>query len=84
VQRAGRVGGRRAGTGALGLRLATTELARRFGLSAGAVSQRLAVLRAAGLASKHRDGKRVLHAQTNMAEVLLGGLPRQPAAGRAG
>jgi DNA-binding transcriptional ArsR family regulator len=49
----------------------TTDLARRFGLSAGAVSQHLAVLRAAGLVTAHRQGRSILNAQTTVAEALL-------------
>ncbi len=51
----------------------TTDLARRFGLTAGAVSQHLAVLRAAGLVTAHRQGRSIVNAQTNVAEALLCG-----------
>jgi DNA-binding transcriptional ArsR family regulator len=49
----------------------TTDLARRTGLSAGAVSQHLTALRAAGLVSAHRTGRFVLYARTSVAESLL-------------
>ena len=53
----------------------TAELARRTGLSAGAVSQHLGVLKAAGLVSGHRAGRHVLYARTRTAEVLVAGVP---------
>ncbi|NBH04030.1 winged helix-turn-helix domain-containing protein, partial [Amycolatopsis sp. SID8362] len=53
----------------------TAELARRTGLSAGAVSQHLGALKAAGLVSGHRAGRHVLYARTRAAEVLVGGVP---------
>ncbi|MFH8342595.1 ArsR/SmtB family transcription factor [Streptomyces sp. AM6-12] len=49
----------------------TTELARRTGLSAAAVSQCLTALRDAGLVSAHRAGRSVLYARTAAAETLL-------------
>ncbi|MGQ0841134.1 DUF5937 family protein [Actinokineospora sp.] len=49
----------------------TTELARRTGMSAGGASQHLAALRAAGLVTSHRQGKRVLSARTTLADALL-------------
>ncbi|MER5759822.1 winged helix-turn-helix domain-containing protein [Streptomyces sp. NPDC002082] len=55
---------------------ATTELARRTGLTAGAVSQHLGALRAAGLVSAHRAGRAVLYARTGVAEELLTGAGR--------
>ncbi|SEC67067.1 Helix-turn-helix domain-containing protein [Amycolatopsis tolypomycina] len=51
----------------------TAELARRSGLSAGAVSQHLGVLKAAGLVSGHRAGRHVLYARTALAESLVAG-----------
>ena len=48
----------------------TTGLARRLGLSAGAVSQHLAALRAAGLATATRRGREVLYLRTELAEQL--------------
>jgi DNA-binding transcriptional ArsR family regulator len=57
---------------AMSVPASTTELARRFNLSAGGVSQHLAVLRAAGLVTAHRQGKSLLNTQTTMAEALLG------------
>ncbi|WP_200904339.1 ArsR/SmtB family transcription factor [Streptomyces yangpuensis] len=50
---------------------ATTELARRTGLSAAGVSQCLTALRDAGLVSAHRAGRFVLYARTSVAEALL-------------
>ncbi|MBE1488121.1 ArsR/SmtB family transcription factor [Plantactinospora soyae] len=51
--------------------ISTTELARRTGISAGGVSQHLAVLRAAGLVSTHRSGRTVLNTRTTVADALL-------------
>ena len=51
----------------------TAELARRTGLSAGAVSQHLGILKAAGLVSGHRAGRHVLYARTALAESLVAG-----------
>lgn len=53
----------------------TTELARRTGMSAGAVSQHLNALRGAGLVASHRVGKGVLSGRTPLAEALLAGTP---------
>ncbi|CAM5518397.1 DUF5937 family protein [Kitasatospora aureofaciens] len=50
---------------------ATTELARRTGLSPSAVSQYLTALRDARLVSAHRAGRWVLYARTAAAEALL-------------
>ncbi|MGV9451255.1 ArsR family transcriptional regulator [Streptomyces sp. NPDC003635] len=55
---------------------ATTELARRTGLSPAAVSQSLTALRDAGLVSAHRAGRWVLYARTATADALLS--PRAP------
>ena len=49
----------------------TTDLARRIGISAAAVSQHLTALRAAGMVSTHRAGRSVLYARTAVAESLL-------------
>ncbi|MFI2607541.1 ArsR family transcriptional regulator [Kitasatospora sp. NPDC018619] len=49
----------------------TSELARRTGLSASAVSQYLTALRDARLVSAHRAGRSVLYARTVSAEALL-------------
>ena len=49
----------------------TTELARRLGLTAGAVSQHLSALRAAGLVTATRHGREVLYLRTEPAERLL-------------
>lgn len=51
--------------------ISTTELARRTGISAGGVSQHLAVLRAAGLVSTYRSGRSVLNTRTTVADALL-------------
>lgn len=49
----------------------TTELARRTGLTAGAVSQHLGALRAAGFVNAYRAGRFVHYARTDVAESLL-------------
>ncbi len=49
----------------------TSELARRVKLTAGAVSQHLGVLRAAGLVVTRRDGRTVLHLRSARADSLL-------------
>ncbi|WP_052590000.1 ArsR/SmtB family transcription factor [Luteipulveratus mongoliensis] len=49
----------------------TTALATAVGLSAGTVSQHLAVLVSAGLCTSRRDGRRVLYARTERADLLL-------------
>ncbi|GAA5178579.1 DUF5937 family protein [Rugosimonospora acidiphila] len=49
----------------------TTELARRTGISAAAVSQHLTALRNAGMVSPHRAGRFVFYARTAAAESLL-------------
>ncbi|BCJ30057.1 ArsR/SmtB family transcription factor [Actinocatenispora sera] len=49
----------------------TTELARRTGLTPGAVSQQLTLLRSAGLVAAHRAGRVVLYARTETADALL-------------
>ena len=51
--------------------VSTTELAKRTGISPSAVSQHLAILRAAGLVSTHRHGKAMLNARTTAADTLL-------------
>jgi DNA-binding transcriptional ArsR family regulator len=56
---------------AAGTPLSTTELARRTGMTPGGVSQHLAVLRAAGLVTAHRDGRTVRTVRTALAEALL-------------
>jgi DNA-binding transcriptional ArsR family regulator len=48
----------------------TTDLARRLGLSPGAVSQHLAALRAAGLLTATRHGREVLYLRTPLADQL--------------
>ncbi|NUP50778.1 MAG: winged helix-turn-helix transcriptional regulator [Catenulispora sp.] len=49
----------------------TTQLAGRLGVTAGAVSQHLGVLRGAGLVATRRSGRAVLHLRTERAEALL-------------
>jgi DNA-binding transcriptional ArsR family regulator len=49
----------------------TSELARRTGLTAAAVSQHLALLRDAGLVSAHRTGPVVLYGRTRRADGLI-------------
>jgi DNA-binding transcriptional ArsR family regulator len=56
----------------------TTDLARRTGLTAGAVSQHLTALRAAGMVTPHRTGRFVLYARTVAAEALLGATGDRP------
>jgi DNA-binding transcriptional ArsR family regulator len=71
----GRVLGRtRAGLLAeLGTPQTTTDLAARFGLRAGGVSQHLTTLRDAGLVSATRQGRAVLYVRTELADRLLTG-----------
>jgi DNA-binding transcriptional ArsR family regulator len=49
----------------------TTDLADALGVTAGAVSQHLTVLREAGLVTTHRDGRTILHLRTARALHLL-------------
>ncbi len=49
----------------------TSGLAARLGVTAGAVSQHVGVLRAAGLVATRRDGGTVLHLRTGRADTLL-------------
>ncbi|RKE18268.1 helix-turn-helix transcriptional regulator [Streptomyces sp. TLI_171] len=51
---------------------ATTELARRLGVTPGAVSQHLAVLHATRLVTRARHGRLVLYARSPLADQLLG------------
>jgi hypothetical protein len=51
----------------------TAELSVALAVTAGAVSQHLGVLRAAGLVATRRDGRAVLHLRTHRAEALLDG-----------
>ncbi len=67
------VGGTRARLiSALGSPRSTTELAGSFGLSPGAVSQHLSVLRESGLVCGEREGRSVLYLRTQLADQLLG------------
>jgi DNA-binding transcriptional ArsR family regulator len=54
----------------------TSELARRLGLTAGAVSQHLGRLRAGGVVTGSREGREVLYALTGAGEALLNGARR--------
>lgn len=51
----------------------TGELAGRLGVTAGAVSQHLNVLRAAGLVATHREGRAVIHLRTARGDALVHG-----------
>ncbi|WP_198953450.1 ArsR/SmtB family transcription factor [Kitasatospora sp. CB01950] len=51
---------------------ATTELARRLGVTPGAVSQHLAVLHATRLVTRARYGRLVLYARSPLADQLVG------------
>ncbi|MEU4803401.1 DUF5937 family protein [Actinosynnema sp. NPDC023587] len=51
--------------------MSTTESAARLGITAGAVSQHIGVLRAARLVTTRRDGRAVLHMRTARADALL-------------
>ncbi|GAB4053761.1 ArsR/SmtB family transcription factor [Catellatospora paridis] len=50
----------------------TSELSRRLGMSAGAVSEHLQVLHAAGLLARSRHGRAVLYVATAAGHTLLG------------
>jgi DNA-binding transcriptional ArsR family regulator len=49
----------------------TSNLAANLGVTPGAVSQHLAVLRDAGLVATHREGRTTLHLRTNRANALV-------------
>jgi DNA-binding transcriptional ArsR family regulator len=49
----------------------TGDIASRLDVTAGAVSQHLSVLRAAGLVASHRDGRTLLHLRTARGDALL-------------
>lgn len=51
--------------------LSESRAARSLGVTQGAVSQHLSVLRDAGLVSTHRDGRVLLHMRTGRAGLLL-------------
>jgi DNA-binding transcriptional ArsR family regulator len=55
----------------LGAPATTGALADRLGITAGAVSQHLNVLRAAGLAATRRDGRAVIHLRTMRGDALV-------------
>lgn len=50
----------------------TAVLAARLGVTASAVNQHLQVMRAAGLLQRHRAGRQVLYARTELGEQLAG------------
>ncbi len=50
-----------------------SELATRLGVTSGAVSQHLSVLRAAGLAVSRRDGREVVSLRTGLGQALVQG-----------
>jgi DNA-binding transcriptional ArsR family regulator len=56
----------------------TPMLAKRLGVTPGAVSQHLRVLREAGLVRTQRTGRTALHLRTAKAEALLGEGPQAP------
>jgi hypothetical protein len=49
----------------------TGDIAQRLGVTAGAVSQHLGVLRAAGLVASRRDGRTLLHLRTQRGDALV-------------
>jgi DNA-binding transcriptional ArsR family regulator len=55
----------------LGEPATTGDIADRLDVTAGAVSQHLGVLRAAGLVASRRDGRTLLHLRTERADALL-------------
>ncbi|MEV5754611.1 DUF5937 family protein [Actinoallomurus sp. NPDC052308] len=57
---------------ALTVPASTTELAGRLAVTPGAISQHLGVLRACGLVTGHRVGRRVLYARTAAGDALAG------------
>jgi DNA-binding transcriptional ArsR family regulator len=56
----------------------TTALARRLGVTPGAVSQHLAVLHRAGLVDRQRSGRTVLYQASELGLALLAGRPALP------
>ncbi|MES9539639.1 DUF5937 family protein [Actinomadura sp. NPDC000600] len=69
---------------ALATPASTTDLARRTGVTAGAVSQHLGVLRACGLVTGHRMGRRVLYVRTPAGDALAGAQRSDASASRRG
>jgi DNA-binding transcriptional ArsR family regulator len=59
----------------MGTPVSTTELARRTGITAGGVSQHLAILRAAGLVATQRQGRAILNSRTPLAHALVAAAP---------
>lgn len=53
--------------------LSTSDLARRQRVTPSAVSQHLRILRAAGLVTRARDGRYVLHRRSRLGDELVGG-----------
>lgn len=66
--------GRAAVLSALGAPISTGEVARRLGVTPGAVSQHLGILRGCGLVTSHRVGRRVLYVRTNSGDALVAGV----------
>jgi DNA-binding transcriptional ArsR family regulator len=56
----------------------TGGLAAGLGVTAGAVSQHLAVLKDAGLVATRREGRATVHLRTDRANALIAGEPAQP------
>jgi biotin operon repressor len=63
--------GRAALLAALDAPSSTSDLARRLGITPGAVSQHVGALRAAGLVASDREGRSVLHVRTALADALV-------------
>ncbi|WP_067806958.1 ArsR/SmtB family transcription factor [Actinomadura formosensis] len=79
------IGRRRAALlAALATPASTTDLAGRLGVTAGAVSQHLGVLRACGLVTGHRMGRRVLYVRTPAGDALAGGQGSEASASTRG
>lgn len=57
----------------------TTELAQRLGMSAGGVSEHLTVLTEAGLATRVREGARVVSSRTPLGDLVCADLGPEPA-----
>jgi DNA-binding transcriptional ArsR family regulator len=57
---------------ALDIPMTTTEMASRLGVTPGAVSQQLSVLRRAGVVDAHRSGRGVYSELTPLGQSLVG------------
>ncbi|MFD5087237.1 ArsR/SmtB family transcription factor [Kitasatospora sp. NPDC058406] len=68
----------------LGEPLSTPDLAARLGVTAGAVSQHLGALRAAGLVTTRRTGRTAVHLRTRTGTVLTAEPSGRPGPGTAG